>query len=52
MQCKHLRPFGKYIYLSICILKSLSDYKVCQEGSSWVEPVLSKDKCLAKDTTQ
>ena len=28
-------------------------FKLCRDGSSWVEPVLSKDKCvLLKDTTQ
>ena len=28
-------------------------FQLCRDGSSWVEPVLSKDKCiLIKDTTQ
>ena len=28
-------------------------FQLCQDGPSWVEPVLSKDKCiLLKDTTQ
>ena len=28
-------------------------FQLCQDGSSWVEPVLSKDQCvLPKDTTQ
>ena len=28
-------------------------FQLCRDGSSWVEPVLSKDKCvLLKDTTQ
>ena len=28
-------------------------FQLCWDGASWVEPVLSKDKCvLLKDTTQ
>ena len=28
-------------------------FQLCRDGSSWVEPVLSQDKCvLLKDTTQ
>ena len=55
------------MYLQICILfgllllfslirffASLSTvFQLCQDGSSLVEPVLSKDKCvLLKNTTQ
>ena len=38
----------------IWFLTSLSTiFQLCQDGSSWVEPVLRKDKCfLLKDTTQ
>ena len=41
----------------ICLIwlftSQLNNFQLCQDRSSWVEPVLSKDKCvLLKDTTQ
>ena len=42
----YLSPYNLYVPQSTI-------YQLCRDGSSWVEPVLSKDKCvLLKDTTQ
>ena len=45
-----------YIFLFVSfdsICPSQQFFQLCQDGSSWVEPVLSKNKCvLLKDTTQ
>ena len=37
----------------VCLMSQSTVFQLCLDGSSWVEPVLSKDKCvLLKDTTQ
>ena len=41
----------------VCLISFLTFkstiFQLCWDGSSWVEPVLSRDKCvLLKDTTQ
>ena len=39
-------------HILFCLFDSLRPSQ-CRDGSSWVEPVLSMDKCvLLKDTTQ
>ena len=46
-----LHCLPKYLFDLILYVPS-TIFQLCQDGSSWVEPVLSKDKCvLLKDTT-
>ena len=42
-----------FVCLIWCFTSQSTIFQLCQGGSSWVEPILSKDKCvLFKDTTQ
>ena len=44
---------GLITLFDLIIYVPVNNFQLCQDGSSWVEPVLSKDKCvLLKDTTQ
>ena len=47
-----IQLYNKCKRMDICLYQSTM-FQVCRDWSSWVEPVLSKDKCvLLKDTTQ
>ena len=44
-------------FIGVCLIWFFTSqsaiFQLCQDGSSWAEPVLSKDKCvLLKDTTK
>ena len=59
LQCSPFRAHlpGLYLTVFVCLIWFFTSqstiFQVCWDGSSWVEPVLSKDKCiLLKDTTQ
>ena len=48
---------GSLLWFLFCLILFLTSQstivQLCRDGSSWVEPVLSYDKCvLLKDTTQ
>ena len=48
---------GSLLWFLFCLILFLTSqstiFQLCRDGSSWVEPVLSYDKCvLLKDTTQ
>ena len=55
--CFHLWYSFCVFFFFFCLLWYFTShstiFQLCQDGSSWVEPVLSKHKCvLLKDTTQ
>ena len=53
--CVHLMCIVQLdsLFVWLILYFSVSHFQLCRDGSSWVEPVLSKDNCvLLKDKTQ
>ena len=49
----HRKYHWSFVYLIWFFTSQSTIFQLCWDRSSWVEPVLSKDKCvLLKDTTQ
>ena len=50
---KNMKSYPACFLFNLVLYIPVNNFQLCQNGSSWVEPVLSKDKCvLLKDTTQ
>ena len=53
MLCQYEYNVNGFVCLIWFFRSESTIFQLCQDGSSWVEPVLSNDKCvLLKDTTQ
>ena len=48
-----VKCFLKVYFVCLILYVPVNNFSVMSDGSSWVEPVLSQDKCLLlKDITQ
>ena len=52
-KAKQIWNFNGFCLFDLIFYIPVNNFQLCRDGSSWVEPVLSKDKrVLLKDTSQ